>query len=141
MKINIIKTLSVFYLFIFIVSCERPVCNNENPIFDTYSPNEKEYKDELAKQLAKVDKAQLTYWLDTYKEDGSTKYISAHVQGEKLCAQIVLTINGSEKGIEGILRNKGKGYTGAELKNLKFNLNQDSEGTEFVFQEISSIVD
>lgn len=141
MKIDFIKTISVFYILIFIVSCDRPACKNENSIFDTYSPNQKEYKDELAIQLAKVDKSKLTYWLDTYKEDGSKKYINAHIQGEGLCAQIVLTINGSEKGIEGILKNKGRGYTGAELENLKFNLKQDSQITEFVFQEVSRIVD
>ena len=138
---TLIKALTVFCFLTFIVSCARPVCNNTNTVFDKYSPDTKEYKDELVKQLAKVDKSNLTYWMDTYQEDNNSKYIHAHIQGDGLCAKIVLVVNASDKGIEGILRTKGLGYSGAELEDLKFDIKQDSTSTEFVFQEISGIVD
>ncbi|MEQ1665520.1 MAG: hypothetical protein ABL927_09120 [Bdellovibrionales bacterium] len=137
----LIKTLTVLFMLTFIVSCDRPVCKNTNTIFDKYSPDTKEYKDELVIQLAKVDKSKLTYWMDTYQEVNNSKYIYAHIQGDGLCAKIVLTVNGSDKGIDGILKTKGMGYRGAELEDLKFEIKQDSTSTKFVFQEISGIVD
>ena len=138
---TLIKTMTFFSLMTFIVSCDRPVCKNTNTIFDKYSPNAKEFIDELVKQLATVDKSKLTYWMDTYQENNDAKLINVHIQGYGLCAKIVLTINSSDKGIEGIVKNKGMDYRGAELEDLKFNIKQDSTSTEFIFQEISGIVD
>ncbi|WP_293894389.1 hypothetical protein, partial [Flavobacterium sp.] len=89
-----IKTLLAFCLVTLIVcfagsltlvSCDRPVCKNKNLIFDKYSPETKEYKIELIKQFAKVDKSKLTYWMDTYQEENNTKYINVHIQGDGLC--------------------------------------------------------
>lgn len=138
---NLIKTFTAYFLLIFAVSCDKPKCENTNTIFQRYSPDAKEYQDELVKQLSKIDKSKITYWIDTYKEDYNSKYLFVHIQGEGLCAKIVLTINDSSKGIEGILKNKGKGYIGAELENLKFDIQQDNTSTKFVFQEISGIAD
>jgi len=133
--------LTIFGLLILMASCDRRECVNTNPIFDKFSPDTKEYKDELVKQLAKIDKSKLTYWMDTYQEGENSQYIHAHIQGDGLCAKIILVINDSKKGIEGLLTNKGKAYGGAELKDLKFNIKQDSSSTELVFQEISGIAD
>jgi len=134
-------TLTISGLLFLVASCDRRECKNTNLIFDKFSPDTKEYKEELVKQLAKVDKSKLTYWMDTYQEGDSSQYIYAHIQGDGLCAKVVLIINDSEKGIEGLLKNKGMGYSGAELKDLKFNIKQDSTSTELIFQEISGIVD
>ena len=133
--------LTIFGLAILAGGCDRPVCKNTNPIFDKYAPDAREYKDELAKQLATIDRSKLTYWMDTYQENNDAKLINVHIQGDGLCAKIVLTINDSDKGIEGIVKNKGMGYRGAELEDLKFDIKQDGTSTAFVFQEISGIVD
>ena len=138
---SLIKSLAVYLLLNFIVACERPVCKNSNTIFDKYSPDSKEYKDELIKQLANIDKSKLTYWMDMYQEDKSSQNIHAYIQGEGICAKIVLSIDGSVKGVEEILKNKGAGYVGAGLDGLKFDIKQDSIATKFVFQEIRGIVD
>lgn len=79
--------------------------------------------------------------MDNYQEDNDSQYIYAHIQGDGLCAKIVLVVNDLNKGVEGILKTKGVGYCGAELEDLKFNIKQDSTSTEFVFQEISGIAD
>ena len=80
---NMIKTLTIFCLLTSIVSCDRPVCKNTNAIFDKYSPDTKEYNDELVKQLAKVDKSKLTYWMDTYQKDNipNTSMLTFRVTG------------------------------------------------------------
>lgn len=141
MKINNIKSLSFVCLLAILFSCDRPVCKNTNPIFDKYTPEKKEFKDELVKQLAKVDKSKLSYWMDKYQEKNKSQYLWVNIQGDGLCAEMVLKVNESHKGIEGILENKGKGYGGAELENLKFDIKQDRLKTEFSFKEISGIAD
>lgn len=139
---NILTFLNtIIGLALLTVGCDTPTCKNTNSTFDKYAPDTKEYKDELVKQLATVDKSKLTYWMDTYQEDNNSKYINALIQGDGLCAKIVLTVNDSGKGIEDILKNKGKGYHGAQLEDLKYDIKQDSTSIEFVFQEISGIVD
>ncbi len=46
---------------------------------------------------------------------------------------IVIVVNGADKGIEGILKTKGMGYRGAELKDLKFETKQNSNRLELRF--------
>ena len=137
----VFKGLMFFFVLMSIASCDRPVCENTNAVFNKYSPDSKEYKDELVKLLAKIDKSKLTYWVDTYQEDKTSKYIHAHIQGDGLCAKIILSVNNSQKGIDNILKNKGMGYSGAKLENLKFNIKKNGSSNEFVFQEVSGILD
>lgn len=141
MKNYLVSSILALCLFSLNVSCDRPVCKNTNSIFDKYAPNENEYKAELVKQLAKTDKSKLAYWMDTYREKNNTKYLEVYIQGDGLCAKMELTVNDSEKGIEGILEKKGGGYCGAELEDLKFDIEQDSTSTKFIFKEISGIID
>ena len=141
MEKYLIKIITAFSILIFIVSCDRTECTNTNVIFDKFTPETKEYKDELIKQIAKVDKTKLTYWMKSYQENDNSQSINVNIQGVSLCAVIALKISSSKKWIEGILKNKGKGYIGAELKNLKFEIVKDSKSTEFIFEEISGIND
>ena len=136
-----IFALIIFGFLVLATSCDRPVCENANPIFDKNPPDSKAYKDELVKQLLKVDKAKLAYWFDNYKDNQNSQFIQANVQGDGLCAKIILTVNESDKGIEELLVNKGGGYSGAELQDLKFEIKQDDVSTEFIFQEVSNIAD
>ena len=141
MEKYLIKTITALSLLIFIVSCDRPECKNTNVIFNKFTPETKEYKDELIKQIEKVDKTKVTYWMKSYHENDNSQSINVNIQSDSLCAEIVLKIASSKNGIEGILKNKGKGYIGAELKNLKFEIEKDSASTEFIFEEISGIID
>ena len=133
--------LTMLGVVIFMTGCDRPGCKNTNPIFDKYSPQTKEYKDELVKQLARFDRSKLSYWMDSIQVDNNARFIHAHVQGDGLCAKIVLTIDSSEKGIEGIMRTSGMGYRGAELEDLRFDTRQDSASTAFIFREVGGIID
>lgn len=141
MKNYFIKGLFIFWVSAFFVSCYKPTCENKDGIFDKYLPDSREYKDELVKQLSIIDKSELTYRMDAYQEIDKTRYLCIDIQGKGLCAKMILTIKKSDKGIEKLLKNKGLGYSGAELKNLKFDIKQDSLSTEFIFREINKIVD
>ncbi|MEC4004324.1 hypothetical protein OX283_006630 [Flavobacterium sp. SUN052] len=135
--------LYVFFLVFLLIetSCDKSNCKNTNVIFDKYSPETEVYKKELVEELSKIDKSKLTYWLDAYQEKNGLKYIQVSIQGDTLCAKIILVIKNSKKGIEEIIKNKGVGYVGAELKNLEFLTYLDYIKTEFIFKKISRIVD
>jgi len=133
----LLKTVTIFSVSIFIVSCDRPECKNINPVFDKYSPETREYKNELVKHLKRIDNSKLSYWLDKYQEDDSLQYLHVFIQGDGLCAKGVVTVNKWDDKLEGIHKAKGKGYSGAELTNLKI----DSTNTELIYQSIDAIVD
>lgn len=142
---NIIKKiifLRILVLLQFVtISCDRPVCKNTNPTFDKYLPETNEYKSELAKQLKIIDQSKLTFWVDKYVVQNNSKYLYANIQSDELCAIIVLSIKNSTDGIQGIIEHEGGGYTGAELKNLKFLNYQDKMKTEFIFKSVTGVKD
>ena len=129
------------FLGIFLLSCNKPKCTNKNLVFDKYSPQEKEYKNELAKQLKSIDNAQLTYFLDKYQEINNKKFLSIEIQGQDLCAKILVEIRTQNDKIANILKAKGLGYSGAELKNLKIDIQQEETTFAFVYENLEAIID
>ncbi len=121
--------------------CNRTTCRNTNAVFDAYPPSAKQYADELVQQLKLVDKSTLTYWLDAYQQEGNSRQLLVRLQGDGLCAQVPVTIEGSLKGIEQLVANKGMGYRNAELKNLQFDVRQGSAQTKFIFLGVDGVVD
>ncbi len=122
-------------------SCNQPECKNTNPIFDKYSPESNEYKKELANVIANIDRSKLTFWIDSYLDDNVSQRILANVQGEGLCAKMVLIVYNPESGLENIIANKAVGYHGAELEDVQFEIKQDSTSIEFLVKEIGGVVD
>jgi len=139
MKYKIVHTLLLISL-ICLISCDRPECKNENPIFETNEPNSKKYKDELANQLERVDQSELTYWLQKYDDLNGKETLYFNIQGDGLCAILHLTINDWNK-LENIRERKGVGRRGAEFTNLKFQIKQDSFSTDFVYITYDRLID
>ena len=147
------KYVNIFlgYLFIlFFDCCDRPACKNSNPIFNNYSPNSEEYKNELAHQLRINKSENISYWFDRYFVENSREFMEIYVQGDSICAKGIIFIrNGSLDKLGGIkrlqledlIRVKGGGYQGAELDGLKFEEVRDSLTINFVFKDIESIID
>ena len=123
-----------------LISCDRPECNNKNPIFEANEPNSKKYKDELVNQLNLVDQSKLAYWLQKYDDQNEKESLYFNIQGDGLCAILHLTINNWHK-LEYIRERKGVGRRGAEFTNLKFKINQDSLSTNFVYITFDRIID
>lgn len=134
--------LSIMILFasLIIVSCNRPSCENKNPIFNKYDIHAVEYKTELINQIEKNGQENLTYWLNSYVEENGQEYIIVDIQNDSLCAKGVLKVN-DWNNIEEIKRTKGKSYMGAELKGLVFSVEKDSNKIELVYKSLTQIVD
>ncbi len=132
--------LVISVLFVTGVSCDRPECKNTNPIFDKYQPNSEVYKRELAEQLKNVDSNQLSYWLKDYEEREGQTYLHFYIQGDGLCAVLVLTMQQWDK-LERFKEVKGQGRFNAEFVNLKFEIQQDSLTTNFIYQTFDRMID
>lgn len=139
MKYQFITTILILSLTC-LISCDRPDCKNENIIFETNKPNSKKYKDELVNQLKKVDQSKLTYWLQKYDEKNGKETLYFNIQGDSFCAILHLTINNWNK-LEDVRERKGVGRRGAEFTNLKFQINQDSFSTEFIYVTYDRLID
>ena len=128
-----------------VVSCnDRPDCTNTNKIFNKYSPNTKEYKDELVNQLRLVDDTKLKYWIKVHELIEEEEFIYFYVQGDGLCAIIEINTTPEKikkdteltyNGFAPVHAEIGPTHTGIEFMNLTFNIKQDSLSTEFIFRD------
>jgi hypothetical protein len=134
-----LSTLILVIIYIALNSCDRPQCQNINPIFEKFSPDRKEYKSELAKQIQNVGAKNLSYWHDKHLRKNGGEYILVYIQGQGLCAkgEIQVTDWGKISG----MRRESSGYSGAKLEGLKFEIIQDSTGTNFLYKDIDRIID
>lgn len=122
------------------MSCGRPECENKNSIFNTNEVTSNEYKKELIKELQRVEKEGVTYWLKSYVEKSGNEYILVNIQGNGLCAEGLLKVN-NWTNIEGIRKAKGKSYIGAELKDLTFDIKYSENNIEFIYKNVAQIID
>ncbi|MCA0153323.1 hypothetical protein [Winogradskyella vincentii] len=135
------KFLPLYLLFLLVhLSCDRPKCTNNNPVFEENTADSKIYKDELVKQLSLVDQTQLTYWLQDYENVNGDEYLYFYIQGDGLCASLHLKMEHWQK-LENVRDKKGSGRFNAEFTNLKFDIKQDSTSTQFVYNTFDRIID
>lgn len=127
-------------LFTLMLSCDRPKCGNTNPIFDRYTPETKEYKEELARLLEMNKNNELSYWFDRYEPKNNKEYILVYIQGGELCAKGLILVDNWGK-LEGVKRAQGLGYGGAELRGLQIDIRKDSQEIELVLKDIDYIID
>lgn len=137
---NIHTSLILTVLLAFLVSCDRPECINTNTVFDSNEIESIAYKEELAKEIERVGKENLSYWFADYVAQNGKEYITVNIQGGGLCAKGLLQVN-DWKNIEGIRRNKGDGYHGAQLAGLTFNIIDDDNSIDFIYEDVVRIVD
>jgi hypothetical protein len=140
MKQKTILIISTLVVFLTAVSCDRPACDNKNPIFDNYDINSVEYKAELIKQIEKIGHENLSYWLESYTAENEKEYIVVYIQNDSLCAKGKILVTDWKK-IEGIRRTKGGSYRGAKLKGLTFRIENDSNSIELIYEGLTRIVD
>jgi len=146
MKNKFAAILLIVLLQSLFCACHSPECKTTNKIFSSTSPDKKEYKDELAREIKKSDRSKLRfymrgYWLEIHGDGTKKENIQVHVSGDDLCADMNLIIKGTKKGIEDILLKETKGYSGAELEDFQFDIYQDSLRTEFIFKSVGDVLD
>ncbi len=123
------------------LSCNRPQCNNTNPVFENNLPASPIYKNELAKQLEQQNNDGLTYWFKSYEERNGKTYLQFYVQNDSVCAVADVLVRQWDDKLAEIKQTKGMGYVGAEITGLQFTVEQHGDSTEFVYQSLSRIID
>jgi len=134
-----VQFVLILLAFLF-VNCDRPECTNTNPIFNKYTPESEEYKTELVKQLDRIDPSKLTYWFQKYSTNSGNEQLYFNIQGNGLCAIIVLDVEDWSK-LKELKEKKGVSFQGAEFKNLTFDIIQDSSQTKFIYRNFDRIID
>ena len=130
---------SITFLLL-LIACSNPPCENRNQVFDNYSFEKKQYKDELRKQIQLIGAEKLSYWVDSYFEKDSLTYLTVNFNGEGICAKGVLLVTDWSK-IKDIQRTKGMGYQGAELVGLKFDMPNNESSDDFVYRDVDYVRD
>jgi len=138
MKRMTFLTLSIVVFIL--TSCDRPECENTNPIFNSNSIESNTYKKELSKEIDRIGKENLTYWLSEYSEQDGQEYIVIQIQGEGLCAKGLIHVT-DWKNMKGIKSSKGKGYRGAQLKGFDFDIISEGKSIIFEFNKLGRIID
>lgn len=133
------------YLFIFILaccflSCGRPECRNANSVIAQYPFHSTEYKAELARLIKEKGAENLNYWLAYYYHQDGKDYTTVYVQGEGVCAMMLLDITHG-KGWKEYKEAEGAAYNGAQIIGLKYRIEQTGLQTDFVFEEMKMILD
>lgn len=137
------KQILILLLLLISVSCNRPNCNctNTNPVFERHPPASNEYKQAILDQLRYIDGSSLIYRVDKYEELGSKGYLLVDVQSDDLCVMMILDVTKDSKGVGGIVKNKGKGYKGAELSDVAFAPVMNGKDIRFELISVGKIID
>ncbi len=127
-----------FFLLILAIglltSCGRHTCKNTDPIFDNYRPTDQEYKAELVRQIRLEDPAKLHYWIDRYTEINKKPFMSVNVQGEGLCATMMIDLKNPNK-LKHFKNVRGLSYSGTEIRGLQYYTDSTTGVCNFIFEE------
>jgi hypothetical protein len=117
-----------------------PDCHNSNPVFDNNTPDSKMYRNELARELSGRNKKDIGYWIDHDTRVGGKDYLLVFVQSDSLCAKMQMEVHnwGTLSHVKEV---SSKSYSGAGLKNLQYDIVQDTAGARFVYKDVERIID
>jgi len=122
----------------FLAACDARISKNNEPVFNNFKPESKEYRSRLA-QFIMNEQEELTYVFKKYIDDDTIEII---VSGNSFVADCTVKVY-DWKGIEGIKKAKGGGYSYAELDGLQLEVQGlgSSKGETFVYKDINYIND
>lgn len=124
-------------LLLSLIGCQGDVLNNE-PVFDTFKPDSKEYKDKLAEKI-NDHPDDVVYYLKNYHLIDHNEYLEFDVQGTDFKA-IGFVLVKDWKKMSLIRKNKANGYAGAEFS-LKLDVEQNPNGAILVYKDLNYIID
>jgi hypothetical protein len=139
---NVILLLGLLALY----SCKRSSCKSDDPILGTYGPEKEEYKKELIRQLEHADRSALSCWISSHWQKKNREgvlleeHIRLHIQGDNLCAEMIMRVNENNKGITGnyeLMLDQEK----MDFEDVSYRVVRDKGKTEFVLEEIAGITD
>ncbi len=120
-------------------ACDRLPCENKNMLFNQASPDSKEYKDELIKEIESIGTKNITFWYEGSVVRGGNDFIKVRVKGKELCAIGDFEVRDWGK-LNGAKNNDS--YIGAELRGFNFFVERSESGATFlIFDDLEKIID
>lgn len=132
---------SIFIIALICITILASCKNNENQhsVFTRLEPNDKGYKDALARKIA-GDTNNVIYILNSYTEDNGKGFLNVNIEGSDFKATGIILVDNWNK-LEKIKETKGLGYSGAELKGLKLSIEENTNGAILRYKDLKEIVD
>ena len=149
---KLVETFVVLLIFIF-TSCENVGhCENQNPIFQQFEPNSKEYKNELIQKLESIGVNNVKFIITgcgnqeefaevSRREPKCKDALYVRLEGNSLCAFATLLINKRDRHILDIFETESFGYRGAEIKGLRLEIINDSINPKLIYHGMDGIRD
>lgn len=131
--------LSIICFVITITACNKTKVNPTHSVFAQFAPTTKEYKNALAAQI-KSNSDNLTYTFNQMVEENGKNYLTIAVEGPDFNATTLVLVNNWNK-LEGIKRTKGISYSGAELRGLQLEVEDNPSGANLIYKDLEKIVD
>lgn len=132
--------LSSLCAFVLLSSCNSNTCETTNTFLQQAQINSTPYNLELARMVNTSDSNTISYVFSEYRNVEGVDYIIVEIRGEEGCALGRFTAV-EPKGLEELMANQGKGYSGAVLKGFKFTLDGNSEPMDLIFKSVVDILD
>ncbi len=124
----------VCIICLFVCCGHKHTCNNTNAIFSQHSFDDNEYKLELMRQLGMRDPASIHYYADKYIERAHKPFMIVDVQGDSLCAKMIVDIKNENK-LPDYKTARGLSYSGAEITGFQYAVDSAYGSCNFIFEE------
>lgn len=131
----------LFLMVLIVTACTERPCVNRNANFEQLNCEDLLYKQELAKVVRADSSRSIQYFLEDYREKNGKPQLLIKITMDGLCAKAWMNVLTNTKGLEALLTKKGKGFHGAELKELAYRIEQDSLHTEFTIENAEGVID
>jgi len=119
-------------------SCDKPRCENTNPIYIENAIDSKVYNDELLKELSTEEN--LSFWLKEVKTENNKDYLVVNIYNENVCTAGQFLVR-DWKGIESIQKSKGIGHRGAQLQGFTYSITYTNLETILNYKSLTAIID
>lgn len=139
---NQIQTGALISMSLFFFSCqEQTACKNLNPVLNDSGFNSVNYQKAVREAIETLPKGSVSYYLDRYYVKDGNEYLVAEIKSKNvLCAKAEFLIKPAVF-LADIRRTKGMGYSGAELKGLRFESKLKANSVILMIDKIESIID
>ncbi len=137
MKKQLTITFNFLIITLLFVSCQN---EKSNKTLNKLKPESYLYKKEVAK-IINDSTLGATYFFEKYSFKNNTEYLTVKVETPDSEAFIDVKVLKWDSIVSRIKETEGKGYRGAELKNLKLKVLDDGKQVEFIYSSVDEIID
>jgi len=114
--------------------------SKKNKTFAGFDPSSRQYKQELTRLVTGKNAEDITYIFNRLVKIKGKDYLDISLILNDMRAQGLVLVKNWTK-LEELKRTNGKGYSGAELRNLKVEVDNSTAEPTLIYKELEKIVD